>query len=101
MAKKSAIQKSFKKKRLIEKHAKKRQELKKAMLNPELEFEERMLLQKKMEALPLNSSNVRDKNRCWLTGRPRGYHRDLGICRNSLRLLAHQGLIPGMSKASW
>ncbi len=101
MAKKSCIQKTLKKQRLIAKHAKKRAELKEKLLNPELEFEERMLLQKQIEALPLNSSKVRHRNRCWLTGRPRGYHRDLGICRNALRKMAHFGQIPGATKASW
>ena len=101
MAKKSCIEKTLKKKRLVAKHSKRRAELKKQLLNPELDFEARMAIQKQLEALPLNSSTVRDRNRCWLTGRPRGYHRDLGICRNSLRTMAHQGLIPGMTKASW
>lgn len=101
MAKKSAIQKSLKKRRLIAKNAEKRAALKAEMANPELDFEQRMTIQKKMESLPLNSSEVRHKNRCWLTGRPKGYHRDLGLCRNSLREMAHKGLIPGMTKASW
>lgn len=101
MAKKSAVQKSLKKSKLVAKHAKKRAELKKAMANPELSFEERLELQKKLESLPLNSSKVRHKNRCWLTGRPKGYHRDLGLCRNALREMGLAGLIPGMVKASW
>jgi small subunit ribosomal protein S14 len=101
MAKKSSIQKSLKKRSLIAKNAQKRTALKKEMANPELDFEQRMIIQKKLEALPLNSSAVRHKNRCWLTGRPKGYHRDLGLCRNALREMAHKGLIPGMTKASW
>ncbi len=101
MAKKSTVQKLHHKRSLMAKYAKKRAELKKAMANPNLDFEERISLQKKLEDLPLNSSRVRDRNRCWLTGRPRGYHRDLGLCRNALRLMAHQGVIPGMTKASW
>ena len=101
MAKKSSIQKSLKKRKLISKNAKKRAELKAEMANPELDFEQRMSVQKKLESLPLNSSEVRHKNRCWLTGRPKGYHRDFGLCRNSLRDMAHKGLIPGMTKASW
>lgn len=101
MAKKSSIQKSSNKRKLVSKHAKKRAALKLAMANPELDFEERMIIQKKLESLPLNSSEVRHKNRCWLTGRPRGYHRDLGVCRNVLREMAHKGLVPGMTKASW
>jgi small subunit ribosomal protein S14 len=101
MAKKSAVQKSINKRKLMDKYAKKREDLKKQLANAELDFEERILIQKKLEALPLNSSQVRHKNRCWLTGRPKGYHRDLGLCRNALRTMAHQGLIPGMTKASW
>ncbi|MCH2226187.1 MAG: 30S ribosomal protein S14 [Candidatus Caenarcaniphilales bacterium] len=101
MAKKSCIQKTKKKERLIEKFAKKRGELKAKMNDPELDFEERIAIQEKLENLPLNSSRVRHRNRCWLTGRPRGYHRDLGLCRNSLREMAHRGLIPGLTKASW
>lgn len=101
MAKKSSIEKTQRKKRLIAKFAKKRAEIKKAMANPELDFEERMVLQKKLESIPSNSAQVRDHNRCWLTGRPRGYHRDLGLCRNALRLMAHQGMVPGLTKASW
>lgn len=101
MAKKSCIQKTLKKQRLVAKHAAKRAELKKQLNDAELDFEERIEIQKKMEALPLNSSKVRHRNRCWLTGRPRGFHRDLGICRNALRKMAHFGQIPGVTKASW
>jgi small subunit ribosomal protein S14 len=101
MAKKSSVQKSINKRKLVAKYAKKREDLKKQMANPELDFEERMLIQKKFEDIPLNASSVRHKNRCWLTGRPKGYHRDLGLCRNALRKMAHEGLIPGMTKASW
>lgn len=101
MAKKSCIQKTKKKKLLIEKYAKKRADLKEKMANPDLDFEERLVIQEKLENLPLNSSKIRHRNRCWLTGRPRGYHRDLGLCRNALREMAHQGLVPGLTKASW
>lgn len=101
MAKKSCIQKTKKKKLLIDKYAAKRAELKKQMANPEVSFDERMALQEKLENLPLNSVKIRHRNRCWLTGRPRGYHRDLGLCRNALREMGHQGLIPGLTKASW
>lgn len=101
MAKKSSIEKTMRKRRLQAKYATKRAELKKQLLNPELDFEERMAIQKKLEDIPSNSARVRDRNRCWLTGRPRGYHRDLGVCRNSLRLMAHFGQVPGLTKASW
>ncbi len=101
MAKKSSVEKTQKKLRLIAKYAKKRAEYKKLLSNPELAFEERMLIQKKLESLPANSSRVRHRNRCWLTGRPRGFHRDIGVCRNALRKMAHEGMIPGLTKASW
>jgi small subunit ribosomal protein S14 len=101
MAKKSSIQKTLSKRKLIAKYSKKVTELKKALSNPELSFEERMAIQQKMESLPSRAYKVKDKNRCWLTGRPRGFHKDFGLCRNSLRLMAHQGMIPGLTKASW
>lgn len=101
MAKKSTVQKSQRKKKLIAKYAKRRADLKAELANPELDFEQRIEIQRKIEGLPSNSCKIKHKNRCWLTGRPRGYHRDLGLCRNALRLMAHQGLIPGMTKASW
>ncbi len=101
MAKKSSVEKTQRKKNLIAKYAKKRAEYKKLLSNPEIDFEERMLIQKKLEALPGNSSKIRHRNRCWLTGRPRGFHRDIGVCRNALRKMAHEGLIPGLTKASW
>jgi small subunit ribosomal protein S14 len=101
MAKKSAVEKSKKKKMLIQKYAQKRKELTEKLRDFELDLEERISIQEKLENLPANSSYVRHKNRCWLTGRPRGYHRDLGLCRNSLREMAHKGLIPGLTKASW
>lgn len=101
MAKKSSIQKTLRKKKLCEKFDKKRKELKAQLNNPELDFEERIKVQKRLEDIPLNSSSVRQRNRCWLTGRPRGYHADFGICRNALRKMAHEGQIPGLVKASW
>lgn len=101
MAKKSCIEKANRKKELVKQYREKREKLKKEMNNPELDFEERIILQKKLESMPLNASKVRIKNRCWLTGRPRGFHRDLGICRNQLREMALKGLIPGLRKASW
>lgn len=101
MAKKSSIQKTLRKRRTIAKYSKKRKQIKEEMSNPSLDFEQRLELQRKLEALPGNSSKIRDKNRCWLTGRPRGYHKDFGICRNALRMMAHNGMIPGLTKASW
>jgi len=89
MAKESMKAREAKRKRLVEKYAAKREELKKAG-----DF---TALQK----LPRNSSKVRVRNRCKLTGRPRGYMGKFGLCRNQFRLMAHEGKIPGLTKASW
>lgn len=55
----------------------------------------------KIQKLPRNSAQVRIRNRCWKTGRPRGYYRDFGVCRHVLREMAHQCLLPGVTKSSW
>ena len=80
---------------LINKYEQKRQELRKRVKNGD--FEAMLELQK----LPLNSSYVRYRNRCKLTGRPRGYIRQFGISRINFREMASNGLIPGVKKASW
>ncbi len=89
MAKKSIEARQRKRERLVAKFATKRQELKDAG--------EWSLLDK----LPKNSSKVRLRNRCALTGRPRGYVRQYGVCRIKFRDLASEGKIPGVTKASW
>ncbi len=89
MAKESMKAREVKRKRLVEKYAAKREELKKAG--------DSVGLQK----LPRNSSKVRVRNRCNLTGRPRGYMRDFGVSRNQFRDMALFGLIPGVTKSSW
>ncbi|MFN8285618.1 MAG: 30S ribosomal protein S14 [Chitinophagales bacterium] len=89
MAKKSIEARQRKRERLVAKYAKKREELKEAG--------EWALLDK----LPKNTSKVRLRNRCALTGRPRGYVRDFGVCRIKFRDLASEGKIPGVTKASW
>ncbi len=58
-------------------------------------------LNEKIQKLPRNSSRVRLRNRCWKTGRPRGYFRFFGLCRNALRELAHDCFLPGVTKSSW
>ena len=63
--------------------------------------EERMAARLKLQQLPRNASPVRERNRCALTGRPRGVFRKFGLCRNKLRDLAFRGEVPGMTKASW
>lgn len=89
MAKQSMVAREVKRKKMVEKYAKKRAELKK---NGEWE---------KLAKLPRNSSKVRMHNRCSLTGRPKGYMRQFGVSRITFRELAANGLIPGVKKASW
>ena len=64
-------------------------------------FQERLTLYKKFERIPRNSSPSRHRNRCWMTGRSRGYYKDFGLSRHVLREMAYEGLIPGLTKSSW
>ena len=101
MAKKSVIARNEKRKRLVEKYRERRDALRKIMKDPNASFEEKMEAMRKLQKLPRDSAPVRVRNRCALTGRPRGYIRMFGICRNQFRELALQGKIPGVKKASW
>ena len=101
MAKKSAIQKNLKRMKLVKKYAKKRNELKKIIMNKSLTFEERFRAQQKISKLPRNSAKIRVRNRCQITGRPHGVYRKLKISRIALRQLGLEGKIPGMVKSSW
>ena len=101
MAKLSAINKNNKRIKLANKYFKKRQELKKIIMNKKLSLEERFKAQQKLSKLPRNSSKVRIMNRCQITGRPHGVYRKLKISRIALRQLGLQGKIPGMVKSSW
>jgi small subunit ribosomal protein S14 len=100
MAKQSMIQREKKRERLIAKYASKR-ELIKEKLQTVSSFNERVELYKKLEKLPRNSSQTRHRNRCWVTGRSRGFYKDFGLSRHVLREMAHDGLIPGLTKSSW
>ena len=100
MAKKSMIEREKKRKRLVEKYAEKREELKQQFMQAE-DLEEKIELHRKLQRLPRNSAPNRVKNRCWLTGRPRGFYRDFGLSRNVIREMAHEGLLPGVVKSSW
>ena len=100
MAKKSMIEREKKRERLIAKYAEKRAALKEAFENAE-DFEEKIEIHRQIQRLPRNSAPRRHRNRCWLTGRPRGYYRDFGLSRNVLRAWAHEGLLPGVVKSSW
>lgn len=101
MAKKSAIERNNKRKRLVEKYAAKRAELKEIIQNDELPLEERFKARLELADLPRNSAPNRVRNRCQVTGRPRGYYRKMKMSRIALRDLGSHGLIPGLVKSSW
>jgi small subunit ribosomal protein S14 len=100
MAKQSMIQREKKRERLIVKYAKKRDSLKAELKNVQ-SFQERLELYKKFEKVPRNAAPSRNRNRCWVTGRSRGYYKDFGLSRHVLREMAQEGLIPGLTKTSW
>ena len=101
MAKTSAIQKNLKRIKLVKKYAKKRAALKKIINNKKLELSERFDAQLKLNKLPKNSSKIRIRNRCEVSGRPHGVYRKLKISRIALRDMASSGKIPGITKSSW
>ncbi|RRJ96080.1 30S ribosomal protein S14 [Opitutaceae bacterium TAV4] len=101
MPKTSAINRNEKRKSLVAKHAAKRAELKAILANPETGDEEFFAAQKKLQKLPRNSSAVRIRNRCSLSGRPRAFIRKFGVSRIQFRELALAGKIPGVTKSSW
>ena len=101
MAKKSMVAREVKRAKLVERYAKKRQELKAIIVAPNSTDEEREAAQAKLNSLPRDSSPSRMHNRCSITGRPHGYYRKFGLARNKLREATMKGQIPGLSKASW
>jgi len=101
MAKKSMVNRELKRARLAAKYAAKRAELKKATRNLELSPEERADAQLKLDKLPRDSSPVRARKRCRISGRPHGVYRKFGLGRNKLREAAMRGDVPGLVKASW
>ena len=101
MAKQSMIQRENKRTKLVAKYAAKRAELKKIMSDPNADDAERWQAQMAFQKLPRDSSPVRQRNRCEITGRPHGYYRKFGLGRNKLRESAMRGEIPGLVKASW
>jgi len=101
MAKKSKIMHNLKRKKLVDMYATKRKDLLSKIKDPNLSYEEKQMYRLKLEKLPKNSNPIRVRNRCNLTGRPRAYYRRFGLSRISLREMASQGLIPGITKASW
>ena len=101
MAKLSSVNKNNKRIKLSNKFFKKREKLKKIIMNKKLPLEERFKAQQKLSKLPRNSAKNRVRNRCQITGRPHGVYRKLKISRIALRQLGLQGKIPGMVKSSW
>ena len=100
MAKKSMIEREKKRQQLVDKYAQKREELKEEFAQattPAAKIE----IHRQLQQLPRNSAPTRLRNRCWLTGRSRGYYRDFGLSRHVIREMAHTGLLPGVVKSSW
>ncbi|MEM8930647.1 MAG: 30S ribosomal protein S14 [Acidobacteriota bacterium] len=101
MASKAAIAKNKKRQELVKRHWERRQELKSIIKNPEVDPETREEAIARLAKMPRNSSRVRVRNRCAVSGRPRGYYRKFGLSRIALRDLALRGDLPGVIKASW
>jgi small subunit ribosomal protein S14 len=101
MAKKSMIEKNERRRRLVKKYAGKRARLRAIVRDKKLPIEERFAAGLKLAEVPRNSAKSRIRNRCELTGRPRGNYRKLKLSRIALRELGSQGLIPGLVKSSW
>lgn len=101
MAKVSAVQKDLKKRKLAAKYAEKRAELKAIIANKDTPMEERFAAVLALSELPRNSAKNRLRNRCALTGRPRGHHRKFRLSRIAIRDLASRGELPGVTKSSW
>ena len=100
MAKKSMIEREKKRIKLEKKYALKRSSLLEKYRNEE-NFNLKLEIHSKIQQLPRNSAKNRIRNRCWKTGRPRGVFRDFGISRHVFREMAHQCLLPGVTKSSW
>ena len=101
MAKLALINREDKRRKTVKKYAAKRAELKAIIKDIKLDEAERMNARQKLQALPRDASESRLRNRCQLTGRPRGVFRKFGLCRNMIREIAMKGEIPGVVKASW
>lgn len=101
MAKTSMMQRELRRAKTVAKYAAKRAELKLTISSSQITPEERWEAQRKLQALPRNSSPSRQRNRCRLTGRPRGYYRKFGLGRNKLREATMRGDVPGLRKGSW
>ena len=101
MAKLSSIQKNIFRSKLVNKYRNKRKDLKAKIMKKDISIEERLKLQSKLNDLPRNSSSIRYRNRCILTGRTRGVYRKFGLSRIKIRELSMTGNLPGVVKSSW
>lgn len=101
MAKVSAIEKNNRRRQLVDKYAEKRAALKAIIMNRDLPIEERFKANIKLAALPRNGAKIRIRNRCEVSGRPRGFYRKLRMSRIALRDLGSTGKVPGVVKSSW
>jgi len=101
MAKKSQVLRDNRRKRLIQKFAEKRSELRMKLNDPEVSIEEKLEVQKAFAKLPRNSCPTRLNRRCEITGRSKGYYRKFGISRIAMRELGLRGMLPGLRKSSW
>lgn len=101
MAKKGKLQKNERRARLIEKYTERRAQLRSVMKDPDATLDEKREAMARLQALPRDSAAVRYRNRCQMTGRPRGFIRKFGISRIALREMSLHGLIPGVRKSSW
>lgn len=101
MARKSKVEGNKKRMAMVKKYRAKRTELKKLVVDPNLSPEDKGEAMRALQALPRDASPIRVRNRCILTGRSRGYLRAFGLSRIQFRELAHQGMVPGVTKSSW
>lgn len=100
MARQSIIQRQIKREKLVTKYKERRIQLLEEFTKAE-SLRSKLSIHKKIEKLPRNSIKIRSRNRCWRTGRGRGIYKDFGLCRHMIREMAHNGLLPGIYKASW
>ena len=101
MAKKSSVEKNNRRKKMVQQSAGRRARLKAIIMNKEAPIEERFEATLKLAQLPRNGAEIRIRNRCEVTGRPRAFYRKLKVSRIALRELGNKGLIPGLLKSSW
>jgi small subunit ribosomal protein S14 len=101
MAKKSMIAREVKRSKLVERHKEKRDALRDVIKSASVSSDDKELAVLQLQKLPRDSSASRQRNRCNLTGRPHGYFRKFGLCRNKLREATMRGDVPGLGKASW